>query len=172
VKTLIIVVVVVVVLIALGLALSVRIVKQYEQGVLFRLGRVVGARPPGLRVIVPFVDVLHRVSLRIVTMPIRSQGIINPRQRQRGCVRGGLLPGRGRSQVRRRDRERLHRDRPDCPDHAAQSCRPAHPRPDAVGDRQDQPGHPQDPGCHHGRVGRRGDAAAPSATTLLNDSAI
>src|SRR3984957_9650441 len=75
-KALIIAVVVVVVLVALGLALSVRVVKQYEQGVLFRLGRVVGARPPGLRLIVPFVDVLHRVSLRIVTMPIQSQGII------------------------------------------------------------------------------------------------
>jgi regulator of protease activity HflC (stomatin/prohibitin superfamily) len=57
-------------------ALAIKIVKQYELGVLFRLGRVIGARPPGLRVIIPFVDVLHRVSLRIVTMPIQSQGII------------------------------------------------------------------------------------------------
>ncbi|GLY29707.1 slipin family protein [Kineosporia sp. NBRC 101731] len=58
------------------LALAVRIVKQYEQGVLFRLGRVVGVRGPGLQLIIPFVDVMHRVSLRIVTMPIQSQGII------------------------------------------------------------------------------------------------
>ena len=42
----------------------------------FRLGRVLGTRQPGLRVIIPFVDVLHRVSLRIITMPIQSQGII------------------------------------------------------------------------------------------------
>ena len=56
--------------------MAVKIVKQYEQGVLFRLGRVQGVRPPGLRLIVPFVDVLHRVSLRIITMPIQSQGII------------------------------------------------------------------------------------------------
>jgi regulator of protease activity HflC (stomatin/prohibitin superfamily) len=60
----------------LGMALSVRIVKQYEQGVLFRLGRVIGTREAGLRLIVPIVDVLHRVSLRIITMPIQSQGII------------------------------------------------------------------------------------------------
>ncbi|MCU1607469.1 MAG: band 7 protein [Modestobacter sp.] len=60
----------------LALALSVRIVKQYEQGVLFRFGRVIGVRQPGLRVIVPVADRLHRVSLRIVTMPIQSQGII------------------------------------------------------------------------------------------------
>ncbi len=67
---------VVVVVVLLALAMSVRIVKQYENGVLFRLGRVVGERQPGLRLIIPFVDVLHRISLRIVTMPIQSQGII------------------------------------------------------------------------------------------------
>jgi len=70
---------VVVVLLAVAvlvLALAVRIIKQYEQGVLFRFGRVVGVRQPGLRVIIPLVDVLHRVSMRIITMPIQSQGII------------------------------------------------------------------------------------------------
>jgi SPFH domain / Band 7 family len=69
-------VVVVVVLALLFFALAVRVVKQYEQGVLFRLGRVVGVKRPGLTMIVPFIDVLHRVSLRIITMPIQSQGII------------------------------------------------------------------------------------------------
>jgi regulator of protease activity HflC (stomatin/prohibitin superfamily) len=73
---LITVLVVVLVLALLGFALSVRIVKQYERGVLFRFGRVQGPRPPGFRLIIPFVDVLHRVSLRIVTQPIQSQGII------------------------------------------------------------------------------------------------
>lgn len=48
--------------------LSMRIVEQYGTGVLFRLGRVVvGRREPGLRLIIPMVDRLHRVSLRIVT---------------------------------------------------------------------------------------------------------
>jgi len=60
----------------LGLWLAVKIVKQYELGVVFRLGRVQGTRAPGIHIIIPFVDVLHRVSLRIVTMPIQSQGII------------------------------------------------------------------------------------------------
>src|ERR687890_876671 len=60
-----------------GLALAVRILKQYERGVLFRLGRVRGdARGPGVIVFIPFIDRVHRVSLRIVTMPIQSQGII------------------------------------------------------------------------------------------------
>jgi regulator of protease activity HflC (stomatin/prohibitin superfamily) len=75
-KALIVAAVVVVVLLALGLVLSVRIVTQYQKGVLFRLGKALGAREPGLRLIIPFADVLHRVSLRIVTMPIQSQGII------------------------------------------------------------------------------------------------
>jgi regulator of protease activity HflC (stomatin/prohibitin superfamily) len=70
------VLVVLVVLFLLGSAMSAKIVKQYEEGVLFRLGRVIGQRSPGFRLIIPFVDVLHRVSLRIVTMPIQSQGII------------------------------------------------------------------------------------------------
>jgi len=60
-----------------GSAASVRILKQYERGVQFRLGRVKGgARGPGLIFIFPLVDRVHRVSLRIVTMPIQSQGII------------------------------------------------------------------------------------------------
>jgi len=64
------------VLVIVALALSLRIVQQYEEGVLFRLGRVVGQKKPGLVRIVPIIDVLRRVSLRIVTMPIQSQGII------------------------------------------------------------------------------------------------
>jgi regulator of protease activity HflC (stomatin/prohibitin superfamily) len=71
-------VIVVLLLVALAsAALSVRILKQYERGVQFRLGRVInGARGPGLITIIPLVDRVHRVSLRIVTMPIQSQGII------------------------------------------------------------------------------------------------
>jgi regulator of protease activity HflC (stomatin/prohibitin superfamily) len=75
-KALVIVIVVLLVIFLLGTAFSARIVKQYEQGVVFRLGRVIGPRQPGFRLIIPFVDVLHRVSLRIITMPIQSQGII------------------------------------------------------------------------------------------------
>jgi regulator of protease activity HflC (stomatin/prohibitin superfamily) len=73
---LIAVVVIVVLLALLVFGLSVRVVKQYEQGVLFRLGRLQGPRAPGFHLIIPVVDVLRRVSLRVVTMPIQSQGII------------------------------------------------------------------------------------------------
>ena len=56
--------------------LSIRIVQQYERGVVFRFGRVIGVREPGFTLIIPVADVLRYVSLRIVTRPIQSQGII------------------------------------------------------------------------------------------------
>ncbi|MET4136819.1 slipin family protein [Pseudarthrobacter sp. PvP090] len=65
-----------VVLVLVLAKMAIQIVRQYEQGVLFRLGRVIGIRMPGLRFIIPFIDKLTLVSLRIVTMPIQSQGII------------------------------------------------------------------------------------------------
>jgi len=74
---------VVYVLIALAIVLivvavaSVKILKQYERGVVFRLGKVRGGpRGPGLILIIPLIERLDRVSLRIITMPIQSQGII------------------------------------------------------------------------------------------------
>jgi len=68
--------IVVAAVVVFGLLLSIRVVQQYEMGVHFRLGKVIGLRRPGLRPIVPVIDLLRRVSLRIVTMPIQSQGII------------------------------------------------------------------------------------------------
>ncbi|MFE2042919.1 slipin family protein [Streptomyces sp. NPDC059477] len=56
------------------LAASARVVKQYERGVILRLGRLRGnVRPPGLTMIVPFVDHLTRVNMQIVTMPVPAQ---------------------------------------------------------------------------------------------------
>jgi regulator of protease activity HflC (stomatin/prohibitin superfamily) len=75
-NTLVVILIIVAVLVVLALALAVRVVWQYEQGVLFRLGRLRGSRAAGLRLIIPVIDQLRKVSLRIVTMPIQSQGII------------------------------------------------------------------------------------------------
>jgi regulator of protease activity HflC (stomatin/prohibitin superfamily) len=71
-------VLVAVVLVALvAVASGVRVLKQYERAVLFHLGRVVGAaRGPGLIFFIPLINRIDRVSLRIITMPIQSQGII------------------------------------------------------------------------------------------------
>jgi len=65
----------VVIVAVLLLIASIRVVQQYQRGVHLRLGRVIGVREPGLPII-PVIDRLWRVSLRIVTMPIQSQGII------------------------------------------------------------------------------------------------
>lgn len=73
---LIVVLIVVAVLAIVVLANAIRVVKQYELGVILRFGRLSGVKSPGLRFIIPIVDVMHRVSLRIVTLPIQSQGII------------------------------------------------------------------------------------------------
>jgi regulator of protease activity HflC (stomatin/prohibitin superfamily) len=73
---LIVALVVLVIVAVIALSLSVKVVTQYQRGVLFRLGKVVGVKEPGLALIIPVIDRLVRVSLRIVTMPIQSQGII------------------------------------------------------------------------------------------------
>ncbi len=55
---------------------SIRIVKQYEQGVVLRFGRLVGARKPGFNLIIPFIDRMTKISLRIVTMILEPQEVI------------------------------------------------------------------------------------------------
>jgi regulator of protease activity HflC (stomatin/prohibitin superfamily) len=55
---------------------ALRIVQQYEKGVVFRLGKVVGEKEPGLRLVWPIIDRMMKVPLRIVTMPVQSQKII------------------------------------------------------------------------------------------------
>ena len=57
-------------------AMSVRIVPEYERGVIFRLGRVIGAKGPGLFFLIPIVDRMVRVSLRTLTMDVPPQDII------------------------------------------------------------------------------------------------
>ncbi|HEX78975.1 MAG TPA: slipin family protein [Dehalococcoidia bacterium] len=55
---------------------AVKIVAEYERGVIFRLGRLVGARGPGLFLIIPLVDRMVKVDLRIVTMDVPAQEVI------------------------------------------------------------------------------------------------
>jgi regulator of protease activity HflC (stomatin/prohibitin superfamily) len=55
---------------------SVRIVQEYERGVIFRLGRVIGAKGPGLFFIIPFIDKMIKVDLRTVTLDVPSQEAI------------------------------------------------------------------------------------------------
>jgi regulator of protease activity HflC (stomatin/prohibitin superfamily) len=56
---------------------SIKVVQEYERGVVFRLGRLVGPRGPGLIVLIPFVERMRRVDLRIVTLDVPSQECIS-----------------------------------------------------------------------------------------------
>ena len=56
--------------------LSFRIVKQYERGVLFRFGRLAGVREPGLNMILPLIDQMTKMSLRVTTMVLEPQEVI------------------------------------------------------------------------------------------------
>lgn len=67
-----VIVAIVLILIAFGL----RVVQQYEKGVVFRFGKIVSLRDPGLNLIIPFIDWIKLVDLRIVTLPIPPQKII------------------------------------------------------------------------------------------------
>jgi regulator of protease activity HflC (stomatin/prohibitin superfamily) len=55
---------------------SVRVVPEYERGVIFRLGRVIGAKGPGLFFLIPIVDRMVRVSLRVITLVVPRQDVI------------------------------------------------------------------------------------------------
>ncbi|MQA86001.1 MAG: slipin family protein [Streptosporangiales bacterium] len=56
--------------------MAIRIVQEYERGVIFRLGRVIGAKGPGLFFIIPIVDRMVKVSLRTITMDVPPQDVI------------------------------------------------------------------------------------------------
>lgn len=58
------------------LASAVRILKEYERGVVFRLGRMIGFKGPGLIIIIPFIDKMVKVTLRTVAMDVPPQDVI------------------------------------------------------------------------------------------------
>jgi regulator of protease activity HflC (stomatin/prohibitin superfamily) len=68
--------IVVAIIVLIIVSMSVKIVTEYERGVIFRLGRLIGAKGPGLFLIIPFVDRMVKVDLRVVTMDVPSQEVI------------------------------------------------------------------------------------------------
>jgi len=63
-------------LVLMFLASAIRIVREYERGVIFRLGRLIGAKGPGLFFIIPFVDKMVKVDLRTITLDVPPQEVI------------------------------------------------------------------------------------------------
>ena len=69
-------IVVVAVVLLILLPASIKVIYQYEAGVVFRLGRLEKTRPPGLRFIIPFIDRMRKVDTRVITMDVPAQEAI------------------------------------------------------------------------------------------------
>jgi regulator of protease activity HflC (stomatin/prohibitin superfamily) len=65
-----------IILLLFFLASAIRILNEYERGVVFRLGRVIGAKGPGLIILIPIVDKMVKVSLRLIAMDVDPQDVI------------------------------------------------------------------------------------------------
>ena len=65
-----------IVLLVFFLASAIRILNEYERGVIFRLGRVIAAKGPGLIILIPIVDKIVKVSLRLIAMDVDPQDVI------------------------------------------------------------------------------------------------
>ncbi len=66
----------IVVLVVLFLTTAIKILNEYERGVIFRLGRVIHAKGPGLIILIPLIDRMIRVSMRLVAMDVDPQDVI------------------------------------------------------------------------------------------------
>ena len=63
-------------IIVLFILSGIKIINEYERGVIFRLGRIIPPKGPGIRWIIPLVDKFQKISLRIITMDVPSQDVI------------------------------------------------------------------------------------------------
>lgn len=72
----IILLIIIVVFVLIVLFSAIKVVQEYERGVVFRLGRLVGARGPGLILLIPFLERMQKIDLRTVTMDIPAQEVI------------------------------------------------------------------------------------------------
>jgi len=68
--------IVIAIIVIILLMASIRIVQEYERGVIFRLGRFVGVRGPGFILLIPFIERMVKIDLRVVTMDVPSQECI------------------------------------------------------------------------------------------------
>lgn len=68
--------IVLVILILIILSTMIKILREYERGVIFRLGRLIGVKGPGLIILIPFIDRMVKISLRTVTLDVPPQDVI------------------------------------------------------------------------------------------------
>ena len=65
-----------IILIVVFLSSAIRILNEYERGIFFRLGRCIGSKGPGLIILIPIVDKMQKVDLRVVTLDVPAQDVI------------------------------------------------------------------------------------------------
>src|SRR2546427_11080770 len=66
----------IIILAAIVLPQAIRILREYERGVIFRLGKLLGAKGPGLIVLIPIVDRMVKIDLRVVTIDVAKQEVM------------------------------------------------------------------------------------------------
>jgi regulator of protease activity HflC (stomatin/prohibitin superfamily) len=129
---------IVIILIAVALVVfllatsTIKIVQEYERGVIFRLGRLVGARGPGLFFLIPGAERMRKVDLRIVTLEVPAQEAItrdNVTVKVNAVVYFRVVDPRGCGRQGPRLRPRHLADRPD---HVTKHPRPVRSRPPAI----------------------------------------
>ncbi len=68
--------IIIIVFLFLTLASAIKVLREYERGVIFRLGRLIGAKGPGLIILIPFIDKMVKISLRTIAMDVEPQDVI------------------------------------------------------------------------------------------------
>lgn len=66
----------IIIIVVVVLLLGLRVVQQYQKGVVFRFGKVIGVKEPGLTWVIPLIDIVRKVDMRTITLPIPPQKII------------------------------------------------------------------------------------------------
>ena len=113
----------VLVVIVIFLAMAIKILNEYERGVIFRLGRVLGKpKGPGLIILIPIIDRMVKVSLRTVVHDVPAAGRDHEGQRLHQGERRRLLPGYRPHEGNHRRGELPLRHEPAFPDDAAGAC--------------------------------------------------
>ena len=142
-----------------------KVLKEFERGVVFRLGRLVGARGPGLVYIVPFVERMERVDLRTVTMDVPPQDVItkdNVSVKVNAVLYFRVVdPSRAIVEVM----DYLFATSQLAQTTLRSVCGQARAGRSALGARAHQPAHPGDPRCADRPLGHQGRDRSSSSTS-------
>ena len=122
------------------IASGIRVVQEYERGVIFVFGRCRGAKGPGIFIVPPFISRIVRVNLQTQAVPVASQQVITKDNVTVGVDAVGVFPGQGPGRVGDQDPELVQRRTAGRADVVALDHRAPRARPAARRARPDQPG--------------------------------